>query len=352
MRILFVSHVFSPSVGGIENVSARLAAEFARLGHEVRLVTQTPGTGIEARSFAVYRRPSARTLLELHRWCELCFHNNVSLARAWPLLFVSRPWVVAHHVWIPRTGAAAVLKRFFLRYATGIAASRALAEHLSTPSTVIPNPYDEGTFKRLAGVEKRRDLVFVGRLVSDKGADLLLAAVAALRKRGLRPTATIVGDGPEGSTLKRQCAALGLGETVAFAGRRSGRDLARLLNEHRIVVVPSVWAEPFGIVALEGIACGCVAVGSAAGGLRDAIGECGETFANGDVGALTNVLASLLSAPDRSAALLAHAGDHLRKHGTAAVTDAYLRVFAHALAGNSARDDGKPPAPLEGRLSA
>jgi glycosyltransferase involved in cell wall biosynthesis len=352
MRILFVSHVFSPSVGGIENVSARLAKEFARLGHEVRLVTQTPGTGTEASGFAVYRRPSARKLLELHRWCELCFHNNVSLARAWPLLFVSRPWVVAHHVWIPRTGAAAVLKRFFLRYATGIAASRALAEHLSTPSTVIPNPYDEATFKRLVGVEKHRDLVFVGRLVSDKGADLLLAAVAQLRKHGLRPTTTIVGDGPEASTLKRQCAALGLGETVAFAGRRSGRDLARLLNEHRIVVVPSVWAEPFGLVALEGIACGCVAVGSAAGGLRDAIGECGETFANGDVGALTSVIESLLRTPDRSAALLAHADEHLRKHGTAAVTDAYLRVFEQARA-RSASIGGKPPAPLdEGRLSA
>ena len=43
MRILFSSHVFSPSVGGIETVSRLLADEFARQGHEVRLITQTPG---------------------------------------------------------------------------------------------------------------------------------------------------------------------------------------------------------------------------------------------------------------------------------------------------------------------
>ena len=42
-----------------------------------------------------------------------------------------------------------------------------------------------------------------------------------------------------------------------------GAALAALLNQCRILVVPSLWAEPFGIVALEGIACGCVVVGSA-----------------------------------------------------------------------------------------
>ena len=115
MRILFSSHVFAPSVGGIEKVSELLAAEFVRQGHEVRLITQTEGSGPDEHLFAVYRRPSVAKLFKLLRWCDVCFHNNISLPRAWPLLFVWRPWVVAHHVWIPHSGLAGRIKRFVIK---------------------------------------------------------------------------------------------------------------------------------------------------------------------------------------------------------------------------------------------
>ena len=72
--------------------------------------------------------------------------------------------------------------------------------------------------------------------------------------------------------------ALSLAENVSFVGPKSGDGLAEILNQHQILVVPSRWAEPFGIVAVEGIACGCVVVGSVAGGLPEAIGGCGVNF--------------------------------------------------------------------------
>lgn len=329
MKILFSSHVFAPSVGGIETVSSLLAREFASSGHEVRLITETPGESGEAGGFEVRRRPTARELLALVRWCDVYFHNNISLPKAWPLLAVRRPWVVAHHVWIPESGLAARVKRHVLRYATGISISHAVAGHLATGSSVIPNPYDDSLFRTCESAGRTRDIAFVGRLVSDKGADLLVAAVAALSRRGLRPTVTIIGTGPEEASLKEQ--ALASGVTVDFAGVRRGADLVALLNQHRLLVVPSRWAEPFGVVALEGIAAGCVVVGADSGGLPDAIGPCGVTFRSGDSEALADAIERLLRDPAAIAAFREPAERHMRNHRCERVAARYLKVFEHAI---------------------
>jgi glycosyltransferase involved in cell wall biosynthesis len=281
--------------------------------------------------FAIWRRPRGRELLNLVRWCDVFFHNNISLPKTWPLWLVRRPWVVAHHVEIPRTGLAARAKRYALRYAAScISISKPIAAHLDTPSVVIPNPYDHTMFRVIPGVERTRDLIFLGRLVSQKGADLLLLALEKLAREGLRPTVTIVGAGPEESALRMQAEASGLGARVVFAGKRVGEDLAVLLNQHRVLVVPSRGEEAFGLVALEGIAAGCVVVGSTSGGLPEAIGACGETFPNGDAEALAEVLSRILRNPARYEALRAGAESHVRRHTCPQIAADYLRVLRGA----------------------
>ncbi|MBI2425945.1 MAG: glycosyltransferase family 4 protein [Candidatus Hydrogenedentes bacterium] len=76
-------------------------------------------------------------------------------------------------------------------------------------------------------------------------------------------------------------------------------------SQARICVVPSVWEEPFGIVALEAMAARLPVVASRVGGLQDIVveGECGHLFDPGDAHALAQVLEALLDAPDRCAAL-------------------------------------------------
>jgi glycosyltransferase involved in cell wall biosynthesis len=76
---------------------------------------------------------------------------------------------------------------------------------------------------------------------------------------------------------------------------------------------------------LEGIACGCVVVGSEKGGLKEAIGPCGLTFENGDIRALADQLKRLLNDLDLQARLLDHAAEHLVKFQSDAVAAAYLR---------------------------
>jgi glycosyltransferase involved in cell wall biosynthesis len=333
MRILVYSPAFLPQIGGLELNTAHLAEQIQRSGHEVTVVTTT--TGGDGFPYRVVREPSPAELLRWTRWCDVFYQANVSLRGLWPLFLVRRPWVVSHHSWYCRTDGRIVwqdrLKRGLLRFAaSSIAVSQAIAEDLAVPSVVIPNPYRDDLFRRLPEVERTEDLVFLGRLVSDKGVDILLDAMALLTGEGLRPRLTVVGEGPEAPRLREQAARLGLSERVSFLGTRTGEELVEILNRHRILVVPSRYNEPFGIVALEGIACGCVVVGSRGGGLKDAIGPCGDTFRNGDAADLARVLGHRLRHPELDAPCHEQAAAHLARHSMARATAAYLREMERA----------------------
>ncbi|MEO7166285.1 MAG: glycosyltransferase family 4 protein [Spartobacteria bacterium] len=336
MKILLSSHAFAPSIGGIETVSGLLAEEFIRLGHEVTVVTQTPAAGAEEFSHPVLRRPSLGQLFGALRWCDIYWQNNLSLRTLWPAWLLRRPTVITHqgsYCRRPR-GLDLVqrLKHAIVRQNTSVAISRAVAGCFRTVSTVISNPYDARLFHAEAGdAERPTDLIFLGRLVSEKGIDLLLEALGLLRPRGLFPKLTIVGGGPELTAIEQLVERLELRGQVTFAGPKRGVELVELLQQHKIIVIPSRYDEPFGIVALEGIACGCVAVGSSGGGLPEAIGPAGLCFPNGDVAALADALERLLRQPNERARLRAAAPAHLAKFHPAALAADYLALFRSQL---------------------
>jgi glycosyltransferase involved in cell wall biosynthesis len=331
------SNKFYPNLGGLETVSALLARAFTGLGQDVVVVTETPGgTGSDAFPFEVVRQPSAGKLLALVRWADVVFHNNISLRAAWPLLLVRRPWVVAHHIWVPRgsglRGLKGALKRTLLRGASGIAISDAIAADFSTPCVVIPDPYNDEVFRTLPDVERNRDLVFVGRFVSAKGLPVLLQSLGRLADSDLRPTLTVIGAGPEERAWRQLVDDMGLSGQVQFAGVKRGAALAEALNAHRVMVVPSLWNEPFGVVALEGMACGCVVIGSEGGGLKQAIGPAGLTVANGDAAGLAAAIEQALGDPAVQERCRAAAPAHLYLHRPTAVANRYLKVFEQAAA--------------------
>lgn len=335
MKILIYSPFFYPSIGGIETVVSILANQFVHQGHEVKLVSQVPDTDSKAFPFEVIRRPNPQQFLHLIRWCDVYFQPNISLKGIWPLLISPKPWIISHNCWYSRPdgslGWQDYLKHFLIRFATGISVSQAVADHMSISSTVIPNPYREDIFYEMPEITREKELVFLGRLVSDKGVDLLLDALANLKNLGLTPTLTIIGSGPEEPKLRQQVKQLDIVAQVDFVGVKIENDLAQLLNGHKIVVVPSRWQEPFGLVALEGIACGCVVIGSKEGGLKDAIGSCGETFPNGDVKALTQALFNLLTNPKKLSNYREQAESHLSLHKKAEVAKAYLQILERAI---------------------
>jgi glycogen synthase len=335
MKILMACYVFPPSVGGIETVSALLADELIRQGEDLRVVTETPATteGV-SHAYEPVRRPDPKKLVEMVRWSDVVLHMNISLRMGWPLIFVDRPWVISHHTSMPQ-GFRGTLKRRCARRSHNISVSNRIAAGLGAPSVVVHNAYDDKVFYASTEHTPDKDLIFVGRLVSEKGVDCALSALKRLQAKQLRPTLTIVGSGPEKARLQRLSADLGLTEQVVFAGAKCGSDLAGELRRHKIMVVPSLYDEPFGIVALEGIASGCVVVGSQGGGLKDAIGQCGTTFPNGDDAALADCLDALLSKRDARNALRENASAHLAQFRSTKMGQSYLAVLHSALASRS-----------------
>ncbi|MFL6590247.1 MAG: glycosyltransferase family 4 protein [Chthoniobacterales bacterium] len=326
MKILLGSHHFFPSTGGIETVTNLLGREFVERGHEVRVVTETAGDGTFP--FHVVRQPGPFGLIREIQWCDLFLQNNISLRTLWPLLFIHRPVFVIHQTWITAADGRVRwehrLKRFVLRYTTSFAISRAIADHVPRKTILIGNPYDDKTFTADPQVSRDNELIFVGRLVSDKGADLLLEALSLLNSK---PKLTIAGDGPERASLEKQAAELGLRGQINFVGSQTSQQLAALFRRHELLVVPSKWSEPFGIVALEGIACGCVVVGSAAGGLPEAIGPCGVTVPNGNARALADAISQLLANPGARARLRQNTGAHLERFTPRRVAEACLEAM-------------------------
>jgi glycosyltransferase involved in cell wall biosynthesis len=170
-------------------------------------------------------------------------------------------------------------------------------EHaLQTPANkvrVIPNgvdaerlrcadsPTELARFRRRWARDDERIVFFVGRLVREKGAEVLIDAMPEVLAAHPGAKLVVAGGGWSGH-LVAQAAARGIGNRVAFAGFVSDSDLPRLYAVADVAVFPSLY-EPFGIVALEGMAAGVPVVVSDIGGFREVVrhGQTGlHTWAN------------------------------------------------------------------------
>jgi len=314
----------------LEEIARIVAEGLTRLGHQVTVWCDTPNEPSIELPFRVLRKPSFWEVFLATRNSDVVLMFNMSL-KALPMsLLCCKPLVVVHQGWYGKSDRVgdmrAWLKCFLSRsLTTNIACSHAVANYLGGVVTVIPNSYDDRVFTLRPEIQRDRDVHFVGRLVSDKGADLLVEAVGRMAAEGAYPTLTITGSGPEEPRLRRRVAELNLEMQTHFTGPLRGEVLAKEMNRHRVLVVPSLWAEPFGIVALEGIASGCWVIGSEYGGLKDAIGGCGVTFPNGDVRALSACLSRAFEKRDETDSDIRR--HHLGHHRPQTVVSGYEAVL-------------------------
>jgi len=160
---------------------------------------------------------------------------------------------------------------------------REVEDHFHLPSekiTIIPNAIDTSeyqrsinkeTVKRSYGVEPHEKLVlFIGRLVPQKGVEYLIKAVPLIVQHDSRVRFIITGDGWSKNHLENLAASTGHGDKIRFVGFVSNSELVELTMSADVLVVPSIY-EPFGIVALEGMAAGVPVVAANVGGLTDII---------------------------------------------------------------------------------
>lgn len=240
--------------------------------------------------------------------------------------------MIAIHTWISQVDntlkwQGALKKRWIASADRAIAVSDALKQEFDHSVSVFHNPYDDKLFKILPGIERNKDFVFLGRLVSDKGANLAIEAINELKKQGLYKKLTIIGDGPELDHLKKLVAKFGLNDSVSFKGNLRGNDLVKELNRHHFILVPSIWEEPFGLVALEGMASGCIPIVSHGGGLPEAIGKAGITFTRGDLNSLVINVKHILSNKERQRNLRSQAISHLENHTTELISKQYVKAI-------------------------
>jgi glycosyltransferase involved in cell wall biosynthesis len=155
---------------------------------------------------------------------------------------------------------------------------------------LIPIGVDTSFFK--PGPKKRRNIVWVGRFVPEKDVLTLLRAFAGLRSHQIN--LILVGEGPvrmRAMTLANQ---LGIAPKVTFLPKATRSDVAKMLAESQIFVLPSV-REGMPSSLLEAMACANTIVASNLPMIREVLNDTGFYFTSGDHEALTDALKQALS---------------------------------------------------------
>lgn len=341
MRVLMTSWEYPPDVvGGLGKHVADLAPALVRRGLEVHVVT--PGRGAEASAepkdgLVVHRVASPhdneglpfvdRALLvnkalheaaatAVHRWGPFdLLHNHdwLTAPAAWELKHRFKlPLIATIHATERGRGRGYLANEqahrindieWRLTYEAWrvICCAQYMAEEIrhyfGTPADkmdVIPNGVDPGQFDALEGVDlsifraqyalpHEKIVFFVGRMVAEKGADVLIRAAPLVLRDYPEAKFVLAGRGPELERLRELVESLGLGSKVMFAGFISDEDRNRLFKVADCAVFPSLY-EPFGIVALEAMAANVPVVASEVGGLKEVVqhAETGITIYPGD----------------------------------------------------------------------
>ena len=304
MRILFWTPEFWPGIGGVEVLAAKLLPALREKGHEFVVVTPSK-TGLTDKDhydgIPVFRFPfrNAESYTDISRFTELrrrvatlkkafapdlvhlnsldvrCDFFHLTTTEAHPC-----PSLVTLHVDWPRlAGRGNDLAERMLRRADWVTAcsgamlrtAREAVPEIVSKSSVIYNGREIAKLQPVPVPFDPPVLLGIGRLAEEKGFDVALDAFASVIRHFPNARMTLVGDGPARAALERQAAQLGLERAVKFIGWVEPDGVAKFLNASTLVVVPSRWEEPFGLVALEAALMGRAVVATRVGGLPEVV---------------------------------------------------------------------------------
>jgi glycosyltransferase involved in cell wall biosynthesis len=369
VRIALVSEVFPPRAGGAGWSTRALALGLSGAGHEVEVLTTSPGPAdldglrirrLEAGGRKRFRVPAAfdRALRDarfdvVHAQHSLSAlgalragrepHCAVTIRDHWPVCFWStrlsrgrlcpacgilpmtrcvegRVGAPAPIAWgaLPYMGWDLAVKRRALgRAGACLAVSEAVAAELRAAGLarveVLPNMVDAEEARAVAAAEPpfplpERFLVFVGKLEANKGAHLLLPAVAGSRA-GL--PLVVLGEGSLHHELKLEAARHGI--EILVRGWAHRDDALRILARATALVFPSLWPEPLSRVLLEAIALGTPIAAMDTGGTREILEDGASGLLVRDAAGLGEAVARLVSDP----ALRRRIGDGARERARA-----------------------------------
>jgi len=319
MRICQLTNTFRPHVGGVARSVETLADQCRARGHEVLVVAPSFRGDVHERDPGILRVPALQNfngsdfsvrvpLPRLVRRRLRGFGPDV-LHSHHPFLMgdtalrmareFNRPLVFTHHTlyenythYVPFDSP--VLKRFAIELATAyanacdavIAPSQSLSELLrsrgvETPIRIIPTGVDtealacgDGTrFRARHGIDAHKVLVgHVGRLAREKNLAFLADSIARALEGTSKGCCAIVGDGPEGSDIRRAFARRGLADRLIMTGKLSGQALLDAYAAMDLFVFCS-FTETQGMVLAEAMAAGCPVIALDGPGVRDVVAD-------------------------------------------------------------------------------
>ncbi|GAA5212177.1 glycosyltransferase family 4 protein [Microbacterium kyungheense] len=381
MRVALVASSYLPRLGGVEEHVFHLARRLRTRGHEVVVwaVDQQDDVPAEDDGHPLRYLPTplpSRSVGGVLRWARALpgarSKWRSALRRDAPDVIVVQcfgsngPWATAL---AKRAGVPLVYANHgetFMDAHDAFASSRLLRRSLSTalrqaqavtscspyaaddldrfgahaPVTIVGNGIDPDTdAEQIPDPLPRRYIAGVGRLVENKGFDVLIDAFA-LAAAELGDTGLVIaGDGPERSRLEARALERGIAPRVTFTGSLRRAQVRTLLDGALAQVVPSR-VEAFGIVILEGWRSGIPVLATRHGGPADLMthGVDGLLFDPRDAAELGALLAKVATDSELRAALGAGGRRTVARYTWDHVTDAYEDVLCSVVAGKPAVD--------------
>jgi glycogen(starch) synthase len=386
MCILLVSWEYPPVIeGGLGRHVRKLSEHLVRDGVEVHVLTRGGGQlpVEEVRHGVVVHRvrepPYPKDIGAFVRWVgamnadmralgvELCDQHDFDLVHSHDWLVaraaeriarpLRRPWLTTVHAtefgrhqgWVekyPQSYIHAVERAMVRRADRVITCSRYMRSHVASvfgvsPArvTVIPNGIDPRDLEPVASdlsalrskyaAPDEKLVLLVGRLVYEKGFHLALDALAPVIKRLGNVRFVVAGTGTAEAELKRQAQRLRLLAHGSFLGWVGDDMLHSLYRVADLCIVPSIY-EPFGLVALEAMASGCLCVVADTGGLREVVpgdGSVGLRFPSRDSAALGAIVEQVLTDDAARARVVSDAREHVLRFDWAEVAHRTRDVY-------------------------
>lgn len=345
LRILCVTGIYAPDIGGPATYLSQLCDTLVARGHTITVVTLSdlPGDDAAPCSFRVVRLPrrarllrrwmqTMRVLLHEGRGADVLFVHGLALEAVLASLILKKPLVhkvVGDLAWERATtgGRTRVSFEIFQQTRDGLRgeALKALrawwtrrAARVIVPSAFLARWVARWGIpvERLAVVYNAVDIpaalppvgialpagpkiAVAGRLVPWKHVDAVIRAFAHLQDAPVRDaTLLVIGDGPERQRLRDLASSLGVADRVVFAGSRSHLDTLALMAACDLFVLNSSY-EGLPHVVLEAMALGLGVVATSAGGTSELVedGETGILIPPEDDAALRAALSGLLASP-------------------------------------------------------
>jgi glycogen(starch) synthase len=386
MRVLILSWEYPPLIeGGLARHVRKLSENLSSLGVDVHVLTrgreESPSEELSA-GVTLHRVREPRRPAELGEFITWVEHMNTDMLAAGVELGDQLEFDVVHgHDWLVAVAGDHLAKRFRAPLAITIHAteygrhqgwvdnhpqshihgvenwmanradqvitcSAYMRDHVSDiyaieeeRVAVIPNGIDPADLHYVDEYEVRdlrarfaspdeKLVLLVGRLVYEKGFQIALEAMPRVIEELGNVRFLVAGSGTHEQELRAQAKKLGLDAHGSFLGWIGDDVLHSLYRIADLTVVPSIY-EPFGLVALEAMACGCPCLVANTGGLREVVPheEVGLRFRSRDPASLARVAARVLSDDELGRRIVAEAHEHVRGFDWADVADRTLEVY-------------------------